>query len=52
MTLKYRPGSKNANADMLSRLPLPVGGATGEDGDVIYSIVNEQGHLVGTRHQD
>ena len=33
-TLKYHPGSKNAYADMLSRLPLPVGGATGEDGDV------------------
>jgi len=31
MTLKYRPGSKNANADMLNRLPLPAGGATGED---------------------
>ena len=39
MTLRYCPGSKNANADMLSRLPLPVGGATGEDCDVFsYNI--------------
>jgi len=41
MTLKNHPGSKNANADMLSRLPLPAGGATGEDCDVFIHNIDD-----------
>ena len=49
MTLKYRPGSKNSNADMLSRLPLPAGGATGEDCDVFIDDIEQSARTAQTQ---
>jgi len=48
MTLKYRPGVKNGNADMLSRLPLPDGGPTGEEWDVFTQNIDGAERSPGT----
>jgi len=48
MTLKYRPVSKNANADIPSRLPLPGGEPTGEDSDVFIHNIDDKEQLART----